>query len=553
MTTYSTPLAPSGLHHITGITGDPQANVDFYVGVLGLRLVKKTVNHSDPSTLHLFYGDAEGRPGTLLTFFAWPGAAAGRRGHGGAAEVGLLIPRASVGAWTQHLLRRGVPFEGPTPAGESSRLALRDPDGLPLVLVGVSGAPAGRPWAGPSLPAEMQVRGLHHVTLWTERLAETGRVLTAHLGFRFEGGEGTTHTYRAPQPEAPQPEGVADLGHTDLGHTDLGHTDLGHTDLGHTVYVRDVSGFWSSADGAGAVHHVAFRAAGRDLKRLRAALQADGLGVSETREHGYFRSLYVREPGGVLVEVATETPGMTLDEDPARLGERLVLPPALEPQRPDLEVTLPAIVLPGGERRVTRDLGWIHRFVSGEGDLTLLLLHGTGGDETQLLSLGRAVLPTANLLGVRGRSLEEGAPRFFRRYTPTRYDQAHLKAEADALAQFVREAADLYDLDPARVVALGYSNGANIALASLVRHPGVYAGAALLRPVMALEDPPPADLKGRAVLVLHGARDGFLPFAEPVAPYLRAQGAAVQEMRLEAGHALTPEDTALIEGWLRRF
>lgn len=528
MTTSSTPPTPPGLHHITGITGDPQANVDFYVGVLGLRLVKRTVNHSDPSTLHLFYGDAEGRPGTLLTFFAWPHAASGRRGHGAAAEVGLVVPRASIGAWTQHLLSKGVPFKGPTQVGESSRLALHDPDGLPLVLVGVSGAPAGRPWAGSSLPAEIQVRGLHHVTLWTERPVETGRVLSAHLGFRFEGGEGTTYTYRTPTHE-PMAE------------------------LGHTVYVRDVSGFWSSADGAGAVHHVAFRAADRPLEPLLAAVRVDGLEVSETREHGYFRSLYLREPGGALLEVATDAPGMTLDEDAARLGERLVLPPALEPQRPGLEVTLPPIVLPGGERRVARDLGWVHRFVEGTGDLTLLLLHGTGGDETQLLALGRAALPTANLLGVRGRSLEEGSPRFFRRYTPTRYDQAHLKAEADALAQFVQDAADLYDLDPARVVALGYSNGANIALASLVRHPGTYAGAALLRPVMALENPPLTNLNGRAVLVLHGAQDSFLPLAEPVVPYLEAQGAAVQEVRLDAGHALTPEDTRLTKAWLARF
>jgi len=198
----------------------------------------------------------------------------------------------------------------------------------------------------------------------------------------------------------------------------------------------------------------------------------------------------------------------------------------------------------------SRDLGWIHRFVPGPSDQTLLLLHGTGGDETQLLPLGRRIAPTANLLSVRGRSLEEGSPRFFRRYTLTRYDQAHLRAEADALAQFGQEAAALYEFDPARLVAVGYSNGANIALASLVQHPHAFGGAALIRPVMALEQPPVIDLQALPVLVLNGLHDPFLPFGEAVVPCLQAQGAQVQEYRLAAGHDLTNEDIERLAAWL---
>ncbi|GMA15247.1 VOC family protein [Deinococcus metallilatus] len=512
----------NGIHHTTGITGDAQANVDFYADLLGLRLVGRTVSHNDPTTLHLFYGDAAGTPGTLLSFFAWPDTARGRRGSGQASEIGLTVPLESLGDWVQHFLSRGVTFSGPTRDGDTSRLTLEDPDGLPIVLVGVPDAPAGRPWNGSTVPAAMQVRGIHHVVFWTEDPQGTGAVLERHLGFRRVGEQGGLSTYRAAAP------------------------------LGHTVYVRDTSGFWPSAGGVGTLHHVAFRTASPESERaILKAVKEEGLEVSEVREHGYFQSIYFREPGGSLIEVATDGPGFTLDEDAAHLGEKLVLPPELEAQRQDIEVTLPRIALPGEARLPARDLDWIHRFQPGTTGLTLLLLHGTGGNETSLLALGRQLAPEANLLSVRGRSLEEGSPRFFRRFSAARYDQAHLAEEADALAQFVRDAAALYDLDPGQVIALGYSNGANIALASLVRWPAAFAGAVLLRPVMPFEAPPQTDLGGLPVLVLHGQRDPFLPLAEPVTPYLRRMHGDVQEERLEAGHELTAQDLAVAAGWLR--
>lgn len=196
------------------------------------------------------------------------------------------------------------------------------------------------------------------------------------------------------------------------------------------------------------------------------------------------------------------------------------------------------------------DLRWIHLLERGTQDRTLLLLHGTGGDERSLLDLGRRLAPGAGLLSVRGRSLEEGFPRFFRRFSAIQYDQPHLNAEADALADFVTQAAAHYDLNPAKVTALGYSNGANIALATLVRRPGTFAGAALLRPVMALENPPHPDLGGVRVLALHGARDPFLPHAAALGPYLRGLGADLTEQTLNAGHELSAQDLGLTATWL---
>ncbi|MFC4637636.1 alpha/beta hydrolase [Deinococcus hohokamensis] len=197
------------------------------------------------------------------------------------------------------------------------------------------------------------------------------------------------------------------------------------------------------------------------------------------------------------------------------------------------------------------DLKWIHHLDRGTAsDLTLLLLHGTGGNEAQLLPLGRQVAPGATLLGVRGRSLEEGFPRYFRRFSAIEYDQAQIRSEAAALAQFVREAAQAYDLNPARIVALGYSNGANMALATLALHPQTFLGAALLRPVMPLEEPPQTDLGRVSALVLHGAHDPYAAHASGVVPYLKGQGAAVQSRLLNAGHELGGEDLHLTAEWL---
>lgn len=195
-------------------------------------------------------------------------------------------------------------------------------------------------------------------------------------------------------------------------------------------------------------------------------------------------------------------------------------------------------------------MNWIHHLQRGASDLTLLLLHGTGGNEHQLMDFGRQVAPAATLLGVQGRSLEEGSPRFFRRFSATSYDQPHLLSEAGALADFVGEAAREYGLNPARVVALGYSNGANIALASLAHRPEAWAGAVLLRPVMPMDEPPEADLKGLPVLVLSGERDSYQPFAAPVVPYLTRVGAQVEEHLLGAGHELTAQDAQLTASWL---
>lgn len=206
------------------------------------------------------------------------------------------------------------------------------------------------------------------------------------------------------------------------------------------------------------------------------------------------------------------------------------------------------------------DLGWLHRYVPaadhalkgtpGTPNLTLLLLHGTGGDENSLVGLGRLVAPEANLLSVRGRSLEEGSPRFFRRFSATRYDQAQLASEARALGEFAGAAAATYGFAQHALVALGYSNGANIAVATLAYSPASLAAAVLLRAVMPLEAPPASDMSGKRVMILGGQEDPYRPHAEGLGAYLSEQGAAVDEVVVPAGHELVEEDVARVRGWL---
>jgi glyoxalase family protein len=316
---------PSGIHHVTMIAGDVQRNVDFYAGVLGMRLVKRTVNFDDPHTYHLYYGDATGSPGTLLTFFPWPGGRRGREGAGQFAAVSLAVPPASLGFWIERLVGHGVPHEPLATRFGERVLGFRDPDGLRVELVGSSAAARVPGWSG-GVPAEHAVRGVHAMTLWTADHDATTRLLEGAFRMRRHAIEDRTTRF---VPAAPHPSGI-----------------------GTALDVRDVSGFWEGAGGVGTVHHVAWRVPDDENElALRARVRESGLGTTEVIDRRYFHSVYFREPGGALFEIATDVPGFAVDEPLATLGESLVLPPWLEPQRAGIAASLPPLALPS--RRAT--------------------------------------------------------------------------------------------------------------------------------------------------------------------------------------------------------
>jgi glyoxalase family protein len=312
-------LADGGIHHVTAVASDPQRNLDFYAGVLGLRLVKRTVNFDDPTTYHFYFGDYTGRPGSLVTFFPWPRARRGRQGAGQVGVTSFAIVPGAVGYWLERLIRYQVRFEQPATRFDGERvIAFKDPDGMLLELIAHPGAEAGEAWSASDIPAEYAIRGIYSVTLWEEGHEQTAHLLVDHLGFRAIREQGSIFRYAA---------------------------NGGH--LGSIVDLRVVPGLWTGTMGAGVVHHVAFRAAGNDEQVVaRERLAVAGLNITPQLDRRYFQSVYFREPGGVLFEIATDGPGFTIDEPEATLGRALKLPPWLEERRFEIEALLPTISSP---------------------------------------------------------------------------------------------------------------------------------------------------------------------------------------------------------------
>jgi glyoxalase family protein len=308
----------NGLHHITAIAGPPQENLDFYAGALGMRLVKRSVNQDDPGTYHLFYADAEGHPGTDLTFFPWTQPAPPRIGHGLAVEVSLEVPEDSLSYWGARLEKYGARLQAIDTRFGDRVLALEDPHGLRIALVESAGRPQ-RPftaWDGGPVPPERQIRGLYGAQIWERSAITTAGFLTEVLGFTRLGSE-------------------------------KGWTRYGFEHAAGIVDVRDAPDARRGAWGVGSVHHLAWRVNDEEHQlAVRARVLSAGGHATEVIDRFWFKSVYFKEPGGVLFELATEGPGFAIDEDHAHLGETLVLPPFLESQRAQIERVLPPLTLP---------------------------------------------------------------------------------------------------------------------------------------------------------------------------------------------------------------
>ena len=310
--------AVRGLHHITAIAGPAQENLDFYAGILGMRLVKRSINQDDPGTYHLFYADAEGHPGTDLTFFPWAHMAPPRLGHGLAVEVGLEIPSGSLAWWGARLEKYGFTVGSIESRFGDRVLPVADPHGMRLGFT-EPGKPIDRPftpWDASVIPVERQIRGLYGARLWEREEARTGEFLKGALGFDRRGREN-------------------------------GWTRYATAGRAGVIDVKEMADSRRGAWGVGAVHHLAWAVSDADEQlEVRAQIEAQGGHATEVIDRSWFKSDYFKEPGGVLFEIATEGPGFAVDEDPAHLGESLVLPPWFEPSRAEIERALPPLTLP---------------------------------------------------------------------------------------------------------------------------------------------------------------------------------------------------------------
>jgi glyoxalase family protein len=292
-----------GIHHITAIASDPQANIDFYTKLIGMRLVKKTVNFDDPGTYHFYYGDSAGHPGSILTFFPWPGARRGRHGNGQVTATAFAISRNAIGSWVERLSRADVNFDGPILRFGEEVLSFEDPDGLKLELIASTDYP------------DDSIRSFHSATITEEGYERTARLLTDTMGFRLAGQESNRFRFVA--------------------------EDGGPSQMVDVVCSPDTARGLVSA---GTVHHIAWRTPDAQQQlRWRSTLVSLDYNVSPVMDRNYFESIYYREPGGVLFEIATDPPGFTIDEPLESLGRELKLPPEFEPMRARIEAALPPV------------------------------------------------------------------------------------------------------------------------------------------------------------------------------------------------------------------
>lgn len=306
-----------GIHHITAIAGDADRNIDFYTRLLGLRLVKITVNFDDPASYHFYYGDSRGHPGTIVTFFVWPGARRGRVGNSQVTATSFGIPFGSAEYWRERLQLHGIEFEIPQARLGESVIAFTDPDGLRLELIETALADRSHVWGGSDVPRDAAIHGFHSATLSEMGYGSTAALLTDTMGLRLTGNEQNRFRYE-----------VAG---------------------GGSAKTIDLLCAPDGAQGrvaVGTVHHIAFRTPD-DTEQLEwlGELSRLGYNLSPVMDRVYFHSIYYREPGGILFEIATDPPGFTLDEPLEQLGTSLKLPPWFEPHRREMEASLPEIAI----------------------------------------------------------------------------------------------------------------------------------------------------------------------------------------------------------------
>jgi glyoxalase family protein len=304
-----------GIHHITAIAGNAQRNYDFYTKVLGLRMVKKTVNFDDPGTYHFYYGNETGTPGTILTFFPWEGITTGRAGNGMATEIGYSVPKESLPFWADRFRQFNVRQGEVTERLGETFLPFQDPDGLKLELIAGKYADERQPWTTTDLTAANATKGFHSVTLTLNNIKATAAILTEVFGYRQLEQEGDRYRFVT---DAIPTAAIVDLVEAPHG-------------------IRGLSG-------GGTNHHVAYRVANEAIQmEFREKILSRGLNITPKINRDYFYSLYFREPGGVLFELATDNPGFTVDEPLNELGSHLKLPVQYEPMRKKIEGSLPVL------------------------------------------------------------------------------------------------------------------------------------------------------------------------------------------------------------------
>lgn len=345
-----------GIHHITAIARNPQRNIDFYSGLMGLRLVKLTVNFDDPTTYHLYYGNSLGHPGTILTFFPWSEAPTGYRGTGQVSAISFLIPSGSMTYWIDRLKSNDISFVGPSERFGDEFISFHDPDGLMLELISPSSDDSqqqllqleqtdNNTWKENPISKEYAIRGFHSATLSEEGYERTASLLADTLGFELIAKDNKEDRFRFGIIKKNNSNKEEDTDFTQSSSS----TSLSIGSFVDIVCQPEISRGYV---GIGTVHHIAWRAANEkhQLDLRKRIVEQAKLNPTPVLDRTYFRSIYFREPGGILFEIATDPPGFAIDERAEDLGKQLKLPPWLEPVRAKLEQLLPPIKTSQGSK-----------------------------------------------------------------------------------------------------------------------------------------------------------------------------------------------------------
>lgn len=445
-----------GIHHITAISSDPQKTYDFYAKLLGLRFVKKTVNFDAPDTYHFYFGDTTGTPGTILTFFPFVNAGTGSRGTSQITTIYLGVSKEALGFWLQRFILHNVKHENIKEKICHSVLKFYDPDGLQLELVGLSGAPPTTPWTTTDIPVDKAITCIFGAELSVDNYEKTANILKI-MGYEFLEKDGNHYRYY--------------------------NSSATHGDVIDLFAMPE----WPNGRiSAGTTHHIAFRIPNlQQEKEIRELLVFTGLNPTDVIDRNYFKSIYFREPNGITFEIATDEPGFLIDEKQENLGENLMLPPQYEHARKHIVKILPDLHTKTHSYGTSDPLDlFVHQYTDNGTDKTLLLLHGTGGNENSLLPLIGSNTDF-NILALRGNILEKAIyNRFFKRFEDGKFDIENINEEVSKLDDFLSAASKTYNFKKNKVIPLGYSNGANFALAYIFTFPAEFNSGIFLHPMI---------------------------------------------------------------------
>lgn len=516
-----------GIHHITAISSNTQKTYDFYTGILGLRLVKKTVNFDAPDVYHLYFGNEKGDPGTILTFFPFPEAGTGLRGLGQVTKIYFSVAKESLGYWTSRFVEKGVRHNVIKKRFSESYVTFFDPDGLQLELVGTAETDTfSNPWQVSDISEGNYIRGFFGAELSvssTESMSDVFQLLgyikkeKQDFLVRFENKEAATAKY---------------------------------------LDLFIMKGWPDAITSAGTNHHIAFRVANQSQQvSVREQLVKKGFRPTEVIDRNYFTSVYFRENNGILFEIATDTPGFTVDEDSSELGMNLKLPAQFEEQRSYIESVLPPLMTSAqGKKQKDSDIDLFqYKFVNRNSAQTYVLFHGTGGNETEMIKFSDALKIKDNVLSVRGNIKEDGMNRFFKRHSNGTFDIDSIKAEISKFTKFLKAICLKLQLEEQPLIFLGYSNGANFALAYALSYPTNITKMYALHPMAPFEKSE-VDLSKTEIIVTYGKNDIYSTTnqIEMLKKLLNEVHANAIYTEFESGHQIGKEEIAFLQSQINK-